>query len=56
MEREGKIMDIMFWIIVAFMFALASMAIADDKPTGFILGLLFGPIGLVVSAIMKGKG
>lgn len=48
-------MEVFFWIIVAFMFGAASYAVAPEgkKWLGVILGLLFGPIGLLVSVLMK---
>lgn len=47
-------MEILMWIIIACVFGAASMAVAPDKSKGlaFFLGLLFGPIGLIVSVLL----
>jgi uncharacterized membrane protein YeaQ/YmgE (transglycosylase-associated protein family) len=51
-------MEVLIWLMIGCMFGVASMAIADEgnKGLAFVMGLMFGPIGLLVAAITKGKG
>ena len=48
-------MELLLWIIIGVMFGAASMAVAPEGKQGlaFLLGLLFGPIGLLVSVLMS---
>lgn len=48
-------MEVFFWIMVAFMFAAGSYALAPDgkKELAAIFGLLFGPFGLLVALFIK---
>lgn len=44
-----------FWIIMAIIFGAIGYFIDDNQGRGVAIGALLGPIGLVISAIQKGK-
>lgn len=48
-------MEVFIFIVIGLMFGIASYTVAPEgkKEIAAIFGLLFGPVGLIVAALMK---